>query len=96
MRIKNTNGTEQKTCECGSWFEHWKRFGRRPTPTFCAVENCYGRDLVGAHVQKGGSSDESWFVVSLCSAHNNQRDGALTISDPWKLVSANVSLTCGK
>lgn len=96
MRIRNINGTSDTTCRCGSWLNHWKNFSSQPTPTFCLVKNCTKRDLVGAHVQKGGeSTDQNWYICPLCGEHN-QHKGELELSDIYKLVSANKKETCEK
>ncbi len=96
MKVKNINGTSDNTCKCGSWLEHWKKFSKRDLPTFCPEEKCTQKPEVGAHVQKDGGSDSSWYIVPLCKTHNGETGKSLTISDFVHLVSANVSTTCGK
>ena len=51
---------------------------------------------MGAHVQRGNSGDSNWYIVPLCATHNGKKGQSLDISDSVKLVSANVSKTCGK
>ena len=29
MKVKNLNGTSQRTCKCGSWLKHWEKFSGR-------------------------------------------------------------------
>lgn len=94
MKVRNINGTSENTCKCGSWQNHWVKFGGKSVPTYCSESSCTGKDLVGAHVQKDSSSDKSWYIVPLCKKHNAKSD-TLTISDSTVLVSANVSQTCG-
>ena len=38
------------------------------------TDNCWGRNLVGAHVQKAYSSDQRWYIVPLCVSCNNRTD----------------------
>ena len=96
MKVKNINGTSDNACKCGSWLDHWKKFSSQSVPSFCPEEKCTKKPEVGAHVQKDSSSDTSWYIVPLCSAHNQEKGKSLTISDNVVLVSANVSSTCGK
>lgn len=95
MIITNIKGTEDKNCKCGSWLDHWKNFSGNPLPKFCPEKNCIGKDLVGAHVLKFGSTDKKTYIVPLCSRHNLST-GSISIYDSVALVSANVSETCGK
>jgi len=94
MKIKNINGTSQTTCSCGSWLKHREKFSGQ-TATYCPAGSCIHKDLVGAHVQKAGSSDSKWYIYPLCNEHN-QSTGELEVSDAYKLVSANKKETCEK
>lgn len=96
MKITNIEGTTDNTCKCdGGWIGHWKKFSKQSADQ-CGANGCTRKDLVGAHVQKGGTStDMSWFIYPLCKGHN-QHDGELEVSDAYMLVSANVKETCGK
>ena len=94
MKIRNINGTSQKKCNCGSWLKHWENFSKQTT-SFCGEINCRGKDLSGAHVQKDDSKDNKWYIYPLCGKHNAARGQTLDVSSAYKLVSANVSETCG-
>ena len=95
MKVRNINGTSDNDCKCGSWISHWEKFSEQSTD-FCQADGCLNKNPIGAHVQKGGSStDQSWYIYPLCDAHN-KHVGELEVSDRYKLVSANVSNTCGK
>ena len=96
MRLSNINGISDKACTCGSWLKHWEKFSGQSVTTFCPQTTCVQRALVGAHVQKGNSGDSNWYIVPLCATHNGKKGQSLDISDSVKLVSANVSNTCGK
>jgi hypothetical protein len=94
MKIRNINGTSDTTCSCGSWLAHWEKFSGQSTK-FCQADGCLNKDLLGAHVQKGGgSTDQKWYIYPLCGAHN-KHSGELEVSSSYKLVSANKSETCG-
>ncbi len=94
MKIRNINGTSQATCPCGSWLKHWEKFSGQTT-TYCPVTGCLDKDLVGAHVQKADSSDNKWYIFPLCNKHNKSTV-ELSVSDTYKLVSANKKETCEK
>ena len=94
MKVKNINGTSANVCKCGSWLEHWKRFGGGTVPSYCSASSCTQKPEVGAHVQKDTWTDSSWYIVPLCQGHNSQTGRSLEVSAT--LVPANVSLTCGK
>jgi hypothetical protein len=96
MKVKNINGTWGNTCKCGSWLKHWKNFSGQPLPTYCSEENCNQKPEAGSHVQKDDSSGRSWYIIPLCKFHDREMGRSLTIKDTVNLVSANVSLTCGK
>ena len=95
MRVRNITSTSENKCSCGSWLDHWKKFARITLNT-CSVQGCTGTDLVGGHVLKESTSDQSWYIVPLCVDCNNQRGQALDIRDNVTLVSANVAETCEK
>jgi hypothetical protein len=96
MRVKNINGTSVYTCKCGSWLDHWKKFSGQSLSNYCSEENCTKKPEVGAHVQKDSSTDDNWYIVPFCSAHNEETGKSLEIMGSVKLVSANVSETCGR
>jgi len=96
MKVKNINGTSAKTCKCGSWLNHWKNFNGQSLPNYCPEVKCTKKPEVGAHVQKDSATDSNWYIIPLCQTHNAKTGESLEISDSIKLVSANVSETCGK
>ncbi len=96
MKVTNINGTIDSTCKCDSWLEHWKKFGGLPVRSYCPESRCTNKPEVGAHVQKDSTTDKSWYIIPLCKEHNGKTGESLTVSDSIKLVSANVSETCGK
>lgn len=96
MKVTNINGTSQNTCKCGSWLQHWKNFSGQSLPSYCPEEKCTRKPEVGAHVQKANSLDNNWYIIPLCTTHNAMHGSSITVSDSVKLVSANVSETCGK
>ena len=95
MKVNNINGTSENSCKCGSWLEHWKKYSGKSLPAHCPELTCVEKPEVGAHVQKDGSTDRSWYIVPLCNKHNAETGKSLNIYDT-ALVSANVTSTCGK
>ena len=94
MHVKNLNGTAQYRCNCGDWYTHWRKFSGQ-IANRCVVIGCNSIDLVGGHVQRENHHDSSWYVIPICRACNGRRGQSLNIFDKCKLVSANVSNTCG-
>lgn len=96
MKLKNINGTADNVCSCDSWIAHWENFSGEKAPGYCPVIMCTGKDIVGAHVQKGGNStNQNWYIYPLCKAHN-KHVGELEVPDTYPLVSANKAKTCDK
>jgi hypothetical protein len=95
MRVNNINGTSDRACRCGSWLDHWIKFSGQNLRKYCSVSVCFQTPEVGAHIQKDSFSDKSWYIIPLCKTHNGETGKSLEISDNIKLVSANVSATCG-
>jgi hypothetical protein len=47
-------------------------------------------------VQKDGSTDASWYIVPLCTRHNNMKGESIDLVSSAVLVSANKQQTCEK
>lgn len=95
MKVKNINGTSQNTCKCGSWLDHWKKFGKTSLPAKCSEVSCSYTPEVGAHVLKDIPTDNNWYIIPLCKTHNSKLGESIIIKDSVILVSANVTNTCG-
>jgi len=95
MRVRNLNGTSDNKCKCGSWLAHWEKYSGQ-TANRCVVNGCSNKHSVGGHVQKESLSDFSWYIIPICSECNSKRGQSISVDDAVNLVSANVSLTCGK
>jgi hypothetical protein len=74
VKVKNLNETSDNPPPSGysSWIEYWKtKTGKKLA--ICAHPHCNdvtGTNLVGAHVKKVGSNDNSWYIIPLCPEHN--------------------------
>jgi len=94
MKVHNINGTSQRICKCGSWLKHWQNYSGQSL-YYCPVISCMEGIEVGAHVQKDSQYDRNWYIIPLCAKHNAATKQSLDVADSLKLVSANVSETCG-
>ena len=95
MKIKNINGISRNTCTCGSWLDHWKKFSHQSI-TYCAVNTCVQKDIVGALVQRDDPKDNGWYVIPLCKKHSDAKGQSLEVGVVYRIVTANVAETCGK
>ena len=93
MKVRNINGTSQTNCKCGSWLKHWEKFSGQKAG-LCCEKKCTKSSVVGAHVQKSDSSDNSWYIIPLCTGHNNKKGEEIELYGSPTLVSANKSQTC--
>lgn len=94
MKVRNINGINSNACYCKNWLTHWETFSCEKSSK-CVEKTCTQDASVGAHVQKQDLNDGKWYIVPLCDHHNNQRGNELELYRLPKLVSANVSVTCG-
>ena len=87
MKVKNINGITKKTPNDKSWLEHWRNFSGQ-TSAICRAKGCFRTDLIGAQVQKDIDYDNEWYIVPLCSLHNNLT-GPIELTAGTNLVSVN-------
>lgn len=86
-KVKNLNGTTDRLpYGYASWLDFWEKKTNQKATECHAIDCKAKRDLVGAHVKKVGSSDNSWYIVPLCSGCN-QRTDEFTVEGP--LVPVN-------
>ena len=92
MLAQNLKGTGDKKCNCDSWAHHYVRGGGN-WPETCRRVGCTEKAAVGAHILVSVLTG-TW-IAPLCNACN-KIEGRFEIYSQTKLVSANVSKTCGK
>jgi hypothetical protein len=92
-KIKIINDPETKLCRCGSWLNHYKKFGANIV-RLCVVKECTGHELTGVKVQKQDSEDVKIYIIPLCTTHAESKD-ELEIYDSIPLVSSDTKKTCG-
>ena len=74
MKVVNVNGSSRWSVPSGytSWLDYWKAY--KGNVSYCCASNCFGTDLVGAHVRKYNSTDQHVYIVPLCRSCNNRTD----------------------
>ncbi|MDR1846950.1 MAG: hypothetical protein LBR17_02395 [Bacteroidales bacterium] len=70
--VKNLIGTSDNRVpnDYSSWLDYWEK-EKNQKANQCSASDCSQSDnLVGAHVKKVGSDDNSWYIVPLCQSCN--------------------------
>jgi len=89
---KNKNGTANRSCNCGTWKQHWVRFSKKAWPTTCSVQGCFTMASLGAHVINSSVAGER--IVPMCNSCNGL-NSAFSLKGGVSVPSANTSGTCG-
>jgi hypothetical protein len=72
MKVRNIQeGSRTPTCGCKSWLQHWEKNSGQKAET-CSALGCSNPANVGGHVQKRNVGDDSWYIIPICTFHNNQ------------------------
>jgi hypothetical protein len=90
---RNKKGTRERKCSCGTWKNHWLKFSGSSWPLNCSVEGCLNISELGGHIICDEDTHEK--IVPMCSSCNS-KETEFYLKNGTKLVSANVSDTCGK
>jgi hypothetical protein len=85
MKVRNLNGTNQLTCENGTWLAQWEIMSGQ-NAFLCSVKDCIRRPSMGGLVQKDSGREGGWYIVPLCASCNGHRKEDLEIWDLVKLV----------
>jgi len=88
----NKTGTVDRSCNCGSWKQHWIKYAAKPWPANCSVKGCSNSPTLGAHVQNPNVDGER--IVPICDSCNGL-SGTFDLKGEITLPSANKSKTCG-
>jgi hypothetical protein len=89
---KNKNGTANRSCNCGTWKQHWINYAKKSWPTSCSVKGCSTVPSLGAHVINANATGER--IVPMCDSCNGL-SGTFTLKEKITVPSANTSETCG-
>ena len=93
MLVRNVKGTSRFNCKCGSWLDHYNRFGGLKS-NYCVVEDCLNLAAVGAHIVKLIAFDQDTYIIPMCKQHNAS-DKLLSVDDDYVTVKASRENTCG-
>jgi hypothetical protein len=87
MKVRNVNGTSQRSCSCGSWLKHWENHSHEKA-AFCSRMYCGAKATDGAHVQKDNIYDKGWYIIPLCHSCNMELGKELLVYDRTILAPA--------
>lgn len=90
---KNKKGTEDRSCRCGSWKQHWINYSEKSWPEKCSVLGCDKSATLGAHVINSEVSGE--YIIPACDSCN-KLSSEFNLKVETTLVSANRDKTCEK
>lgn len=88
---KNKNGTGTRSCNCGSWKQHWINVSGKSWPSTCSVLGCSNFATLGAHIINSNVSGE--YIVPACDSCN-QASYQFNLKGGITLVPANKQETC--
>ena len=89
---KNKKGTENRSCNCGSWKQHWINYTGETWPSICSILDCNKHATLGAHIINDEISGE--YIVPACDSCN-KLESKFNLKSDIELVSANKQKTCG-
>ena len=82
--VKNLEHTADRNPPKGfASFKEFYSYRRSFWPSQCACLGCSKNAVVGGHVKKVGSYDNSWYIIPLCYYHNNQFGQELEVVGDW-------------
>lgn len=86
IKVKNLKGTGSNARQItGTWLELWEEQTGRKAEKCLAYDN-YNKEkntvslcgstkgLLGGHVKKVGKNDDRWYILPICSTHNQTED----------------------
>lgn len=88
---KNKKGTGNRSCNCGTWKNHWINKSGKSWPSTCSIASCNNTPTLGAHVINSSVSGEK--IVPACDSCN-KLGGQFNLKAGVTLVSANKLQTC--
>ena len=90
MRVRNIGGTSRyssPTDSCATWLEHWEKERKIVATSCCCCKKVVSHSqLVGGHVKKVDSYDDSYYIVAMCQKCNNQSTSVIFDVNPNDLV----------
>ncbi len=92
---RNKGGTAGRSCNCGSWKQHWINFSSESWPLLCSVEGCVNKAVLGAHIYNTNSEVTGEYIAPTCDSCN-KLTSIFSLKDGTTLVSANKQKTCAQ
>lgn len=90
---KNKKGTSNRSCNCGSWKQHWINCSKKEWPKKCSISECNNSATLGAHIYNTSSSVTGEYIVPACDSCN-KLDSEFSLKGSITLISANKQNTC--
>ena len=90
---KNKYGVNDRTCNWGSWKQHWINYSNKTWPSKCSVSGCTNAATLGAEIVNSNVSGE--YIVPVCESCN-KLISEFNLENESTLVSANKQEACGK
>ena len=87
---KNKNGTGDRSCNCGSWKQHWINSSGKPWSNKCSILGCDKKATLGTHIINASVLGE--YIVPACYSCN-QLNNEFDLKENVKLVPANKQKT---
>lgn len=88
---KNKGGTGSRSCNCGSWKQHWINVSGESWPKKCSIQGCINDATLGAHIINSSVSGEK--IAPACDSCN-KLSGEFSLKGGVTLVSANKQNSC--
>lgn len=88
---KNKSGTSNRSCNCGTWKQHWLNASKKDWPDTCSISGCSNEPILGAHIINTDVIGER--IVPACDSCN-KLGGEFDLKGGVTLVYANQSKTC--
>lgn len=88
---KNKGGTSNRSCNCGTWKQHWLNVSNKIWPSTCSISGCSNTPTLGAHIINLNVSGER--IIPACDSCNKLVD-EFDLKGGVSLVPANKSTTC--
>jgi hypothetical protein len=88
---KNKKGTSDRSCNCGTWKQHWINKSGKSWPNECSISGCYNLPTLGAHIIHSEVEGEK--IVPACDSCN-KLGYEFNLKGGITLVSANKTTTC--
>ncbi|HHX24603.1 MAG TPA: hypothetical protein GX723_11475 [Thermoanaerobacterales bacterium] len=89
---KNKGGTGSRSCNCGSWKNHWINNSGKSWPNECSISGCTSRPTLGAHIYNSSVPKE--YIIPACDTCN-KISREFSLKNGITLVPANKQETCG-